>query len=72
MEVVGKDHVASDCNAEIILRASAKSHECFMKTIIREISPTSIGATGYEINWPVRKDDIQPTRGSREFCHESV
>ncbi len=72
VQMIRKNHVAPNSNAEITLRAFAEFHECFMNTLIRKMSPAPVGAAGYEIKRAARKDNVEPSRRSREFCHDLV
>jgi hypothetical protein len=70
VQVIGKNDVTPDGNRKIALRASTKLHECLINTIIRQMRPAPIRAASYEVNRSSCEDDIEPTRRSREFCHE--
>ena len=61
--MVRENHVAANRNAEIILRAFAESHECFVNRIIRKKTSTSVGAASYEIDWIAWENNVESSRG---------
>src|SRR5947207_8753888 len=69
MQMVGKNHVAPNRYAKINLCSLRKFDEGSVYIIARQVRPTPIGATGYEIKRSAWKDNVEPSRCSREFCH---
>jgi hypothetical protein len=70
VQVIRENHVAPNRNAEIIMRAFSKFHECFVNTIIRKMGSAPVGAACYEIERVAQEDNIEPPWCSREFCHD--
>jgi uncharacterized protein (UPF0548 family) len=68
--MIGKNHVAPDCNSEINVSSLRESDESSVNAIVREMRSAPVRAASYEINWPSWENDIQATRRSREFCHD--
>jgi hypothetical protein len=69
MQMVRKDHIATNCNAEFGLRAFTESHERFVDVTIRKMRPASIRAAGYKIKRSAWENNVQPSGYSGEFCY---
>lgn len=69
VQVIGKNHVAPNRNAEIVLSAFAEFYERVVNLVGRKMRPPPIRAVGYEVKRTMGKDNIQPPRRSGEFCH---
>ena len=69
MDVIRKNHVPSDRNPEIGLRALRERNESPVKSIICQIRTTSIGAEGYEVKRASWKDYIQSSWRAGELGH---
>jgi len=64
MQMVGKNHVAPNRYAKINLCSLCKFDEGSVYIIVRQVRPTPIGATGYEISG-LRGKTMLSRRGAR-------